>query len=54
MMVTWDFRETVQARADRDPAFRVGLCQEAVQALLDGDVGTAKILLRDVFGGDGV
>ena len=49
MPLTRDFRDTVKARADRDPAFRAGLYQEAVQALLDGDLGTAKILLRDVI-----
>ena len=49
MPLTRDFRETVKARADRDPAFRAGLYQEAVQALLDGDFATAKILLRDVI-----
>ncbi len=49
MPLTRDFRETVKARADRDPAFRAGLYQEAVQALLDGDLGSAKILLRDVI-----
>jgi DNA-binding phage protein len=49
MPLTKDFRETVKARADRDPAFRAGLYQEAVQAMLDGDFGTAKILLRDVI-----
>ena len=45
--LTRDFRETVKARADRDPEFRAGLYQEAVQSMLDGDLGTAKILLRD-------
>jgi DNA-binding phage protein len=49
MPLTRDFRETVKARADRDPDFRAGLYQEAVQAMLDGDLGTAKILLRDVI-----
>jgi DNA-binding phage protein len=49
MPLTKDFRETIKARADRDPAFRAGLYQEAVQAMLDGDFGTAKILLRDVI-----
>jgi DNA-binding phage protein len=49
MPLTKDFRETVKARADRDPAFRAGLYQEAVQAMLDGDFDTAKILLRDVI-----
>jgi DNA-binding phage protein len=45
--LTKDFRDTVKARADRDPVFRVGLYREAVQALIDGDFGTARILLRD-------
>jgi DNA-binding phage protein len=49
MPLTRDFRETVKARADRDATFRAGLYQEAVQAMLDGDFGTAKILLRDVI-----
>lgn len=49
MPLTRDFRETVKACADRDPAFRAGLYQEAVQALVDGDFGTARILLRDVI-----
>jgi DNA-binding phage protein len=45
--LTRDFRKTVKARADRDPEFRAGLYQEAVQAIVDCDLGTAKILLRD-------
>jgi DNA-binding phage protein len=49
MPLTRDFRDTVKARADRDPVFRAGLYQKAVQALLDGDFGTAKNLLRDVI-----
>ena len=47
MPLTKDFRDTVKARAERDPAFRAGLYQESVQCLLDGDLATAKILLRD-------
>jgi DNA-binding phage protein len=47
--LTRDVRETVKARADRDPDFRSALYQESVQAMLDGDFGTAKILLRDVI-----
>ena len=47
MPLTRDFRETVKARAARDPAFRAGLYREAVQSILDGDLATAKILLRD-------
>jgi DNA-binding phage protein len=47
MALTRDFRETVRARAKADPAFRAGLYQEAVQCMLDGDLATARILLRD-------
>jgi hypothetical protein len=49
MLLTRGFRETVEARADREPAFRAGLYQAATQALLDGDLGAANILLRDVI-----
>jgi DNA-binding phage protein len=49
MPLTRDFRETVKARAERDPAFRAGLFEEAVQAIADGDLPTARVLLRDVI-----
>lgn len=47
MPLSRDFRETVKARAERDPVFRAALYQEAVQAVVDGDLPTAKALLRD-------
>ena len=47
MGLTRDFKETVQARARRDPAFREGLLKEGVECLLAGDVDTGNILLRD-------
>ena len=47
MALAKDFRETIKARADRDPAFRAGLYREAVQTMLDGDFATGRILLRD-------
>ena len=47
MPLTRNFRETVKARADRDPAFRIGLFQEALDAFLEGDIETGKIVLRD-------
>jgi len=40
-------KETVQARAERDPAFREGLLKEGIECLLAGDVDTGKIVLRD-------
>ena len=47
MPLTRDFKETVQARARRDPAFREGLLKEGVECLLAGDVDAGKIMLRD-------
>ncbi|MDE0078578.1 MAG: hypothetical protein OXO50_13735 [Caldilineaceae bacterium] len=46
MPLTRDFKETVQIRAERDPAFREGLLKEGVERLLAGDVDTDKIVLR--------
>ncbi|MGY3453117.1 transcriptional regulator [Bradyrhizobium sp. USDA 4353] len=46
MALTRDFRETVQARAERDPAFREAMFQEAVSALLRGEVDEGRAGLR--------
>ncbi len=47
MVLTRDFKETIQARVERDPAFREALLKEGVQCLLSGDVETGKAVLRD-------
>ena len=47
MPLTRDFKETVQARAARDQAFREELLKEGVECLLAGDVDAGKIVLRD-------
>ncbi len=47
MALSRDFRETVAARANRDPAFKAALLQEGLQALLAGDTAAGLILLRD-------
>ena len=47
MALTRDFKETVQARAQSDPAFREGLLREGVECLLSGDIDTGKVILRD-------
>lgn len=47
MPLTRSFKETVQARAQRDPAFREAMLTEGVEALLDGDLDTGKAVLRD-------
>jgi hypothetical protein len=47
MTLTRSFRDTVQARAKKDRAFRAALLTEGVEALLQGDVEAGKSLLRD-------
>lgn len=47
MPLTRDFKETVVEMAKNDPEFRVGLLTEAVECLLNNEVGVAKSLLRD-------
>lgn len=47
MPLTRDFKETVQARIERDPAFRDELLREGLECLLAGDLDTGKTILRD-------
>ena len=47
MPLTRDFRETIQARVQSDPAFRQELLKEGVECLLSGDVDVGKAVLRD-------
>jgi DNA-binding phage protein len=47
MALTRSFRETVKARAEREPAFRDALLTAAVDQFLAGDVETGKAVLRD-------
>ena len=47
MALTRDFKETVRARVQRDPAFRRELLREGIESFLAGDVDTGKSVLRD-------
>jgi DNA-binding phage protein len=47
MALTRDFKETVRARAARDPSFREALLAEAAEQLLAGELETGKAVLRD-------
>ena len=47
MALTRDFKETIQARAQRDPDFREALLRESIESFLAGDVETGKTVLRD-------
>jgi len=46
MALSRTFKETVCARAHYDPAYRDRMLQEAVQALISGDMESAKSLLQ--------
>lgn len=47
MVLTRSFKETIQARMERDPTFREELLKEGVESLLSGDMDTGKAVLRD-------
>ncbi|MFZ1091779.1 MAG: transcriptional regulator [Xanthobacteraceae bacterium] len=47
MALTREFKDTVKARAARDPNFREALLIEAAEQLLAGDLETGKAVLRD-------
>lgn len=47
MALSRSFKETVKARAERDPEFRAALLSEAVEALAAGDSETGKELMRN-------
>ena len=47
MPLTRDFKQTVQARIARDPAYRKELLRAGVACLLSGDLDTGKAILRD-------
>jgi putative addiction module killer protein len=47
MPLTREFKETVKARAERDPAFREALLVEAAEQLLAGELEGGKAVLRD-------
>jgi hypothetical protein len=53
MALTKAFKDTVQARVQRDPKFREALLIEGVQSLVAGDVETGKVILRDYINATG-
>jgi DNA-binding phage protein len=48
MGLTREFKETIAARARRDPRFRQALFTEAINAYLAGDTAEGKAILRDL------
>ena len=47
MPLTRDFKETIRARVERDPKFRKELLREGLESMLNGDIESAKTILRD-------
>jgi DNA-binding phage protein len=47
MALTRDFKDTVQSRVKRDPAFARALFTEGVQLLIEGEVAAGRLVLRD-------
>ena len=48
MALTRDFKQTVGARARRDPGFATALLDEAATLFLNGDPTHARLILRDL------
>ena len=48
MALTRDFKKTVVARVERDPAFARALLDEAATLFLSGEPETARLILRDL------
>ena len=46
MPLTLKFKDLIKKRADKDPKFRRGLLIDAIEALINDDVDTCKIMLR--------
>ncbi len=48
MALTRDFKETVNARVQRDSEFAIALLNEAISLFLNGEPETARLILRDI------
>lgn len=47
MALTRNFKETIVERVRTDPEYADALFEQGVQAMLDGDVGAGKSIVRD-------
>ncbi len=47
MALTRDFKETVRARTQHDPKFRLALIEEAIESLIDGDLDGGRSILSN-------
>lgn len=49
MALIRNFKETVTARVQNDPAFAQALLDEAITLFINGEPGTARLVLRDLI-----
>ena len=49
MALIRNFKETILARARREPRYREALLTEAINAYLAGDSATGKAIVRDLL-----
>jgi DNA-binding phage protein len=47
MALTRDFKDTVRARAQTDPKFRLALIEEAIESLIEGDLDGGRSILSN-------
>lgn len=48
MALTRDFKQTVTARVQNDPAYAQAMLDEAITLFVNGEPDTAKLILRDL------
>lgn len=48
MVITRDYKDTINERVDKDPAFTAALLDEAVTLFLNGEPDVARLVLRDL------
>ncbi|MFN7854343.1 MAG: DNA-binding protein, partial [Dolichospermum sp.] len=48
MALTRDFKETINARVEKDSQFTIALLDEAIFLFLNGEPETARLILRDI------
>lgn len=53
MPLSREFKELVVARAEEDPEFRRGLIIEAINMILDGEITSGRMMLRDYINATG-
>ena len=48
MSITRDYKETINERINKNPAFTAALLDEAITLFLNGKPGVARLVLRDL------